>query len=148
MEAQRKANILRAAKLRERGRSYRSIAQVLGVDVHTAYSYVWTHFDQLKRDATESLEKVRHLELVRLDRYLRKLEGIIRMHDPEAATKAIATALRVQERRAKLTGLDAPVRTELTVPEPDMDDAQMLSQLEAAAAQVKQRMAHERNLDS
>lgn len=51
-------------------------------------------------------EEVRQLQLARLDLWLTKLEKKINKGDP----KAIQTALRIEERRARLMGLDAPVK--------------------------------------
>ena len=51
-------------------------------------------------------EEVRQLQLARLDLWLTKLEKKINKGD----IKAIQTALRIEERRARLLGLDAPVK--------------------------------------
>ena len=100
-----------ALELRKRGMSYRQIGQELGVSRNTAHRYVTEELDELRAETRASAEQLRDLELERLDQYLARLQPKIEDGDE----KAIATALRVQERRAKLTGLDAPQRTEVTI---------------------------------
>jgi len=100
-----------ALELRKRGMSYRQIGQELGVSRNTAHKYVTAELDELRAETRASAEQLRDLELERLDQYLARLQPKIEDGDE----KAIATALRVQERRAKLTGLDAPQRTEVTI---------------------------------
>ena len=100
-----------ALELRKRGMSYRQIGQELGVSRNTAHKYVTAELDELRAETRVSAEQLRDLELERLDQYLARLQPKIEDGDE----KAIATALRVQERRAKLTGLDAPQRTEVTI---------------------------------
>jgi len=100
-----------ALELRKRGMSYRQIGQELGVSRNTAHKYVTAELDELRAETRASAEQLRDLELERLDQYLARLQPKI----DDGDEKAIATALRVQERRAKLTGLDAPQRTEVTI---------------------------------
>ena len=100
-----------ALELRKRGMSYRQIGQELGVSRNTAHRYVTEELDELRAETRASAEQLRDLELERLDQYLARLQPKIEDGDE----KAIATALRVQERRAKLTGLDAPQRSEVTI---------------------------------
>ncbi len=141
-EVQRKANILRAVRMREAGSSYRAIATALEVDVKTAYTYVWAHFDELKRDAVESLEKQRHLELVRIDRYMKKLESVIASHNPEVRVKGILASVKLGERRAKLIGLDMPIKQEVTTIEtvkPGETAEQVEAKLLAALEKVREQ---------
>ncbi len=79
-----------------------------------AHRYVWAHFDELDAIATETLERVRHLELIRLDRYIAKLEKLMRADgaEPDVIIKAISAAKGLMDRRAKLQGLDAPAKVE------------------------------------
>jgi len=112
-DAKRHDRQLKAVELRRRGKSYRTIADELGVSVRTAFDDVWKHFSELDKLATEELEQVRKLEVARLDRYLDALEPACE----EGDAKAIATAIKVGERRAKLLGLDAPAKVEHTTPD-------------------------------
>jgi len=62
----------------------------------------------LKKTLQEPADEVRTLEVERLDSLLNGLWQ--RRHVPEITDRI----LRIMERRAKLLGLDAPTRTELT----------------------------------
>ena len=60
----------------------------------------------LKQLVVVPAEEVRQIQLARLDHWLTKLEKKIDKGD----IKAIQTALKIEERRARLQGLDAPVK--------------------------------------
>jgi hypothetical protein len=62
--------------------------------------------DQLVEHCKETAERVKQLELHRLDRYRLALDS--RKSDP----RAVDTLIRISERVAKLHGLDAPQRIE------------------------------------
>lgn len=69
-------------------------------------------------------DALRHLELDRLDRYLLECENIASTAEkPSERLAAMDRALKVGERRAKLLGLDAPERSEVTIHEVDPADA-------------------------
>jgi predicted transcriptional regulator len=108
----------KALELRKQGMSYREIGRALGVSRTAAHKYVTKELDAIRAETRASAEQLREIELERLDRYLAALEPKI----VEGDDKAIATALRVMERRAKLTGLDAPQRSEVTVGGADVVD--------------------------
>lgn len=95
-------------RLRIQGFSFREIALRLG------YNSPQASFDAVKRALEKTLREpaneLRSLESERLDEmfqraYLMALSGDL---------QAMQTAMKVMERRAKLLGLDAPVKTELT----------------------------------
>lgn len=113
---------LHAYELRIQGESYRAIGQALGVSEYTAHGDVMGRLREVQALGDEKLEDVRRVEVARLDRYLTKLELGVNEGDP----KAIATALRVMERRAALLGLDAP-----KVSEQPTDVSQLLTALQA-----------------
>lgn len=98
---------VRALELRKAGGSYRQIATALGVDVATAWDDVQTEMAELRKLAGQAAEDARELELQRLDRWQAKLEG---RGISGGDHRAIAAAVRISERRAKLLGLDAPVK--------------------------------------
>ncbi|MFI9200172.1 hypothetical protein [Streptomyces sp. NPDC053048] len=118
-----------AAELRAKGWHYRRIAEHLGIDVHTAHQAVQR---ALKAIVQEPAEEVRTLELERLDRlYERAVEVLERRHvtvsqgkiiyeggeplaDDGPVLQAIDRLLRIQERRAKLLGLDAATKTQVS----------------------------------
>lgn len=116
-------------ELRRTNLSYRQIADQLGVSVSTAHAMVQRGLADL---VGESTEEVRRLELERLDhmaraalavlgkRHLIVSQGRVAVHpktgepllDSGPVLHAIDRLLRVQDRRAKLLGLDAPIRVE------------------------------------
>ncbi|MBH1938972.1 hypothetical protein I5Q34_32725 [Streptomyces sp. AV19] len=118
-----------ACELRARGWSYKRIADHLGADVHTIHDGVQR---ALRAIVQEPAEEVRTLELERLDRlYERAVEVLERRHvtvsqgkiiyeggeplaDDGPVLQAIDRLLRIQERRAKLLGLDAATKTQVS----------------------------------
>ena len=105
------ARRLEALRLRQRGRSYPRIAEELGVSLTTAHRYVTTELERLAKECGEEAAIVRQMELDRLDVALDALADRIEQGDD----RAVATMLRIQERRAKLLGLDSPDRQQVEV---------------------------------
>lgn len=101
---------VRALQYRLAGASYRKIAKELQVSVETAWSDVQAELRALRDIAVQDAEELRELELQRLDEWTLHLTAKAREGDP----RAIQTLVRIQERRARLTGIDAPERRELT----------------------------------
>lgn len=122
-------------ELRRAGWSYRAIGDKLGINPAQAYRYVRSALDEINARANEAVEEMRALELQRLDRLQSGLWTSAAGGDPKAA----AVVLKVFERRAKLLGLDAPEKRDITTDgEPlsfvvQMADGRMLS----VAAPVK-----------
>ncbi|WP_413102228.1 helix-turn-helix domain-containing protein [Streptomyces sp. Inha503] len=118
-----------AARLRARGMTYRTIAAELGMDVHSVHDAVKR---ALKEIVQEPAEDVRRMELERLDfLYEKAIEVLEREHvtvsqgkiiyqgdapllDDGPVLQAIDRLLRIQERRAKLLGLDAATKTQVS----------------------------------
>ena len=98
-----------ALALRRGGATYRIIARQLGVSVEVAYADVQAELAALRTLTAEDAEVVRDLELRRLDDYVLALSARAKQGD----VAAITTLLRVQERRSRYLGLDAPERQEL-----------------------------------
>lgn len=96
--------IAKALDLRRQGCSFGEIAKELGWRTRQAA------FEAVSRaladTVAEPAEDVRKLELMRLDRLERLLWPRAEAGDP----KAVTGLLKVQERRAKLLGLDAPTK--------------------------------------
>lgn len=101
-------NQLKALELRKAGVSYAKIAETLGYKsasgAHKAVS------SALKKTLQEPADDVRRLEVERLDAMLLAMWP----HVSKGAFGAVDRALRIMERRAKLLGLDAPTRTDVT----------------------------------
>jgi hypothetical protein len=90
-----------ALELRLAGDTYQSIADTLACSKHRAHSLVQAALDAVVQ---EPAEKVRLMELERLDRLYAAASPSAERGDPVM----IAACLRIQERRARLLGLDAP----------------------------------------
>jgi hypothetical protein len=101
-----------AIKLRMAGATTSQIASQLGyANESGAYKAIMRELEQTAQDMSESTEAVRQLELKRLDQMQFPIWNQVLSGDQGAIT----TALRIQERRASLLGLDAPKQIEARV---------------------------------
>ena len=106
-------------QLRLQGHSIREVARLASEELGWSVTRDIAH----RRVEEEGLQRVepaeralRELELDRLDRYLLAAETVAATSpDPKDKLAALDRAMKVQERRAKLLGLDAPERHEVTV---------------------------------
>lgn len=117
--------------LRVKGKTVRQIATELGVSVGTAHSDLAAVMERTRSESDDRAETHRALSLARLDRALDTIEEALRAQvpakdpeNPDSASadhdmrlKAIAGLLKLEERRAKLLGLDAPTKQEVSGPE-------------------------------
>jgi len=103
--------MIMALELRVSGASFRQIGEALSVSKPRAFRIVRKALDELVEHCTETAERVRQLELHRLDRYRLALDS--RKSDP----RTVDTLIRISERVAKLHGLDAPQRIEQSGPD-------------------------------
>lgn len=112
---------MKALDLRGEGKSYRKVADALGISVAYAHELVIAGLDELMVQSTESAEQVKVLELQRLDDLLDRLLMKMALQRREMVTangqkvqvpnpdeNTVAAILKVMERRAKMLGLDAP----------------------------------------
>ena len=98
----------KALALRKAGVSYVGIAEALGYASGSgAFKAVSSG---LKKTLQEPADELRTLELARLDDMLKAIAP----HVSAGNLTAIDRALKIQERRAKLLGLDAPVKQDIT----------------------------------
>jgi hypothetical protein len=97
-ELERKALDLRVVKY-----SYEQIANELGCSVHGAYMAVSRALERHAKAAPEVVKQVRELELNKLD----VMESVLVKKMRAGDTNAGRTILLIQERRAKLLGIDA-----------------------------------------
>lgn len=105
---EQRVKIVDAVQMRIQGYSYQDIKDQLGF---TTIDEVRVAIDRLLADYTvESTEQLRTIEAARLDVYLTKLEELIE----DGHVQAIDKAIKVQERRARLMGLDKPVQINAT----------------------------------
>lgn len=105
--AERRVNAL---NLRKSGASFRQIGDQLGVDAATAYRDVQRALADLAKEQRESAEQLRQLELERLD----ALQIALWVQARQGNQGAVDRVLRIMERRARLLGLDAPTKADIT----------------------------------
>lgn len=129
---------VRCYELRLRGRTIRGIADELGIPKSTVQDTLNAYIAEL---VLPLADEVRLLELDRLDGWLGRLED--QLDNGEAPERVVPVLLKVQERRARLLGLDAPERVDATVHEvtaQDVELAEMLAEAKAKAAVDEQRL--------
>ena len=101
-----------AINLRMSGATIKQIANQLGYASESgAYKALMRELKETTQEMGESTEAGRQRELRRLDQMLFPIWNSVRAGDQQA----INTALRIQERRASLLGLDAPKQIEAKV---------------------------------
>lgn len=150
--------------LRREGWSIEQLAQHFKISKHTVSARISLAADALEIEAAEHIVK---LELDRLDLLLRKaMEVLERRHvayshgklmtdehgeavtDSAPVLQAIAAVLKIQDRRARYLGLDAPTKSEqnISVYKADATDLalqDMINEAKAAAANITpDRLAH------
>ena len=97
---------LQALELRKAGYTYAEIGKTLGVSMQQAHRIVIKRLTELRERVYEEALQVQQLECERLD-------GLFRALWPKAQegdTHAVYAAVNIMGRRAKLLGLDAPVK--------------------------------------
>lgn len=100
-----------ALHLRKAGASYRAIGEQLGVSHEQVRRDIEKALEYIREDVSTDARKLRDIEAARLDDMWLKLQSKLNPKQGEPLEyKAIDTALRIMERRAKLLGLDAPVQ--------------------------------------
>lgn len=110
-----------AVELRRAGRSYREIAHQVGIGVASAHRLVAAAISKARVTVQDEVIEMRALELSRLDGLLSSVWPAAR----QGNLGAIDRVLKIMERRAKLLGLDAPVKMSRGNPvaEEDVRDA-------------------------
>ena len=128
----------RAAQMRLRGIDCQTIAETLGIALATVYVAVDSAMKEVPFADADSLRKI---ELAHLDKAQSKaLEILEKRHvaistggkvvyndgepvlDDSVALKAVDSLVKVQGRRAKLLGLDAPTRVQAMIAIITLDD--------------------------
>ncbi len=102
----------KAFEFRKSGMSYRDIGKELDISGGQAYQDVMWVLKTIINDHKEDVEQYKQMELERLDEYVKSLDWKKNMGN----FKTIEIMLKIQDRRAKLLGLDAPQKTALTDP--------------------------------
>lgn len=101
------ARRVKAMDMRLAGASYRAIGTALGVNVATAYDDVQR---MLREYMAETGEEVRKQEIQRLDRLMMAHWNAAIQGD----AKATQMVLSIMDRRARLLGIDAPLKVDIT----------------------------------
>jgi len=102
----------KAFELRKMGLSLEAVGQQLGVSRQRVHKLISKSLAELDALNTQSLTELRDLDLARLDDAL--LQMMVQMKRGNQG--AVDRVIRILERRAKLIGLDAPTRTEMSGP--------------------------------
>jgi hypothetical protein len=101
-EANRLHEQYRALEMRIEGRSFKEISDELGLAYGKVYNLVSAGIAHLQESCFEKVDEIRQLELMRLD-------DMMLSHWPNRSLPRHADViLKIQERRAKLVGLDVP----------------------------------------
>jgi hypothetical protein len=118
-------------KLRMQGHTFPDIAQALG---YNSKQSAWADYQAALRDArddyTDDLEELRAFELARLDAIAARAWA----YDDAGEIKALDVLLKVADRRARLLGLDQPVKHELSMSLLDAEIARLDGIIAAARA--------------
>lgn len=99
----------RALDLRKRGYTFAEIGKQLGITMQGAHLAVHRALDKIASLGAEEARDLRRIELERLDRLQKALAPKANKGNAESAR----ALLRVMDRRARLLGLDAPVKSDL-----------------------------------
>jgi transposase len=110
-----------AIALRVKGYSFREIAKELGVSVGQAHHDVRAAMAEFDDQASADVELERKTQSKRLESALKSVSEVLAAEvydadgnaDHELKLKAIDRIVKLEERRAKLLGLDMPTKTEI-----------------------------------
>lgn len=80
------------------------------MSVQAAHQAVTAYLEATRAVSREAAEEIRRIELDRIDRML----AAVSPQAEDGDLQAVQTAIKLQERRAKLLGLDAPAETRTT----------------------------------
>lgn len=108
------ARTTEALDLRLKGYTYPEIARAMSLSNEGARKAVLRGMEELRTERAETAPEVREQEAARLDRMLQRLEHMAEDADDASTLLAVQDRmLRIQDRRARLLGLDLQ-RVELT----------------------------------
>lgn len=133
-----------AIALRLEGLPYRAIGARMGISDKNAFKHVKNALQRYRQATAETVEEVRELELQRIDELINGLWA------QRGNNRVVDTITRLMDRRAKLLGLDAPVKLDATALAALMDDnertARVTALLDAARARRTRQPASEQLL--
>lgn len=113
LELEKAERVSMALELRKAGMSYPEISKELGVSADTVRKYVVESLREFRAESAEFVEEAIGVDILRLDEMIaaiwpQVMAGHLGAHD---------RALKILERRAKMLGLDRPVKTEHSGPD-------------------------------
>lgn len=123
--------------LRLQGHAVRAIAQQLGCGVATAMRAINSTLDELQAARHEAAREAIALGLERLDSALVAVTPLVQQGDLEAVDRLV----KIEARRAKMLGVDAPDRTEVSGPEGAPIAVEAKTSLAAKLDALAQRLA-------
>jgi len=128
--------VAQALELRRAGKSYPEIGAALGVAQSHAHRLVAEGMEDARAQVTTEATQLRAEELSRLDAMMQGLWPSAR----KGGVTAVDRVLKIMERRARLLGLDAPVRSALEGGPPGSPPIQSvgmtLDEFQAMAAEI------------
>jgi predicted transcriptional regulator len=104
----------KALQLRRAGATYDQIAEALEVTPNRCRQYVREALKAIEVEVNETASEIKRLELERLDNMLRIIEPKVAAAAAGGDWRPMQMQIRVQERRAKLLGLDAASKHEVS----------------------------------
>ena len=125
-----------ALDLRLAGGSYREIGQQIGISHVQAYRRVDAALSELHKLQMQKAEKLREIELERLEKMHEALWPKVRNGDE----KAVRALVAVMDRRAKLLGLDAPTRMQVTGELPPILVVDELTEVDVTRLRLERRL--------
>lgn len=139
-EAKASKRRLRALDLRIAGKTIRQIATATDVSIAQAHADVTAALDEVRALEVGKAQELRALELERLDLAVLALMPKIRLRGKDLLG-AVDRLVRVSERRARLCGLDMPVKTAITDPTGEIpyDGPEALAALDIQLSQMSAR---------
>jgi hypothetical protein len=102
-----------AVRLRLKGKGYREIGKILGVSQTMAFKDVSAVLDRTREEADEVGEKVRRVELERLDYAIERCQILLESSEPDVIAAGLNSLVRLQDRRARFLGLDSPTKVDV-----------------------------------
>jgi hypothetical protein len=99
-------NRSKAIALRKEGSTYEEIGKTLSISTQRAHKIVTSELTRIRKETAEETDELRTLELQRLD----AMFMVCYRDAQEGDYPAVDRCLKIMERRAKLLGLDMPVK--------------------------------------
>lgn len=113
---------VKAHELRVLGWSFPEIGRELGVSTSQAYNDVQKFWKETYEPIKEEIDQSRNRMLLRLDMLAKQMLAKYNAGGKDADLQA-ALLLKVMEREAKLLGVDAPVKAEVTTFQAQISEA-------------------------